>query len=95
MEANQSYTVKALLMLIDGQKLSLIEDAKNSNQYFNKLKNRGIELDEVSVPNIHNCQNHLERSLKQDEENIERAKQYLKRLQAMKPKTDEAKNGNF
>lgn len=78
--AKSSYLIIALQKLLNKDKLSLIEGAKNSNQYFNTVKNNGIELIEVWKPNLTNRGRHLERSLNLTDENITKAIQYLKRL---------------
>jgi hypothetical protein len=49
----------------------------NTNQYFDKIKKRGIELQEIKVKNDHNSQSHLKRSLAISEENIKKAEDYL------------------
>ena len=50
------------------------------NQYFPKIKKRGIELVEIQVQNKHNNQKHLKRFLAKSEENIKKAKDYLNYL---------------
>ena len=83
-----SYLIIALKLLLKGEKLSNIPHAKNSNQYFNAIKNHGIELVEAWKPNLTNTGQHKERSLHQTIDNIERAKKYLEALQGVKPKKD-------
>jgi hypothetical protein len=75
-----SYLIIALIKLLRGEKLSFIEGAKNSNQYFCTIKNKGIELIEVDVPNLTHRGTHLERRLNFTPENIKRAENYLERL---------------
>jgi hypothetical protein len=75
-----SYLIIALNKLLNGERLSFIEGAKNSNQYFCTIKNKGIELIEVEVPNLINRGYHLERRLNFTDENIDLAKAYLNRL---------------
>jgi hypothetical protein len=75
-----SYLIIALQDFLKGKRLSFIKGAKNSNQYFCTIKNKGIELIEVDVPNLTNRGYHLERRLNETPENIQRAKDYLKRL---------------
>jgi len=75
-----SYLIIALIKLLKGERLSFIEGAKNSNQYFCTIKNKGIELIEVEVPNLTNQGYHLERRLNFTDENIELAQKYLERL---------------
>lgn len=75
-----SYLIIALTRLLKGERLSFIEGAKNSNQYFCTIKNKGIELIEVEVPNLTNRGYHLERRLNLTDENIELAQKYLERL---------------
>jgi len=79
-----SYLIIALNKLLDGKSLSFIEGAKNSNQYFCMIKNHGIELIEVSKPNLTNKGYHLDRRLNLTAENIERAENYLYSLQGLK-----------
>lgn len=75
-----SYLIVALTKLLNGERLSFIQGAKNSNQYFCTIKNKGIELIEVEVPNLTNRGYHLERRLNPTDENIDLAKTYLNRL---------------
>lgn len=79
-----SYLITALTKLLKGERLSYITGAKNSNQYFCTLKNKGIELIEVEVPNLANRGNHLERRLNLTNDNIRLAEDYLKRLKGSK-----------
>ena len=79
-----SYLISVLRLLLKGKTLSNITGAKNSNQYFNTIKNHGVELVEVWQPNLINVGRHKERSLHQTIENIERAEKYLESLQGMK-----------
>ena len=67
-----------LIDLLDGKGLvSSDKYYSNTNQYFNKIKKRGIELVEMPVQNKHNSQKHLKRFLVKSEENIKKAKNYL------------------
>lgn len=75
-----SYLIIALTRLLKGEKLSYIEGAKNSNQYFNIVKNYGIELIEVWKPNLLNSGKHKERRLNFTEDNVKLAQDYLERL---------------
>ena len=84
MKTKSSHLITTLELLLDGKKLSSITNAKNSNQYFNTIKNHGVELVEVWQSNLINVGRHKERSLHQTIENIERAKKYLESLQGMK-----------
>lgn len=79
-----SYLIVALIQLLKGKRLSDIKGAKNSNQYFCTIKNKGIELIEVEVPNLANRGNHLERRLNMTDENINLAQNYLDRLKRTK-----------
>jgi len=88
MKRGTSYLIIALKGLLNGDKLSNIPNAKNSNQYFATIKKHGIELVEVWKPNLTNSGTHKERSLHQTLENIERAKKYLETLQGIKHKKD-------
>ena len=84
MNRKSSYLIIALKRLLNGEKLSFIAGAKNSNQYFCIIKNHGIELVEVYKPNLSNMGKHKERSLHMTQENILRAKKYLNSLQGVK-----------
>jgi len=79
-----SYLIVALTKLLKSERLSYIEGAKNSNQYFCTIKNKGIELIEVEVPNLTNRGYHLERRLNLTDENIKHAQDYLERLKRTK-----------
>lgn len=79
-----SYLIVALTKLLKSERLSYIQGAKNSNQYFCTIKNKGIELIEVEVPNLTNRGNHLERRLNMTDENIKHAQDYLDRLKRTK-----------
>ena len=79
-----SHLINILSALLDGKKLASIDiRASNSNQYFCTIKNNGIELIEVSKPNLTNRGNHLERRLNTSAENMEKAKDYLSRLRGI------------
>ncbi len=74
----KSYTMNILIDLLDGKQLTATDKHySNTNQYFNKIKKRGIELVEMPVQNKHNSQKHLKRFLVKSEKNIEKAKNYL------------------
>lgn len=75
-----SYLITALQQLLNKKRLSDIEGAKNSNQYFCTIKNKSIELIEVEIPNLTNRGTHLERRLHLTDENIKKANDYLSRL---------------
>lgn len=83
MKRATSYLIIALKRLLDGETLSELPPAKNSNQYFATIKKHGIELVEVWKPNLTNPGVHKERNLHQTIENIERAKKYLEALQGV------------
>lgn len=53
--------------------------ASNSNQYFVKIKNDGIELIEWNIPDDGM---HLKRRLNVTDENIKKAKNFLAKLQS-------------
>lgn len=89
-----SYLIIALNKLLDGKSLSFIQGAKNSNQYFCTIKNHGIELIEVSKPNLTNRGYHLDRRLNLTAENIERAENYLYSLQGIKDRKITNQNQN-
>jgi hypothetical protein len=75
-----SYLIITLQKLLNEKKLSNVEGAKNSNQYFCTIKNNSIELIEVWKPNLTNRGRHLERRLNLTDENIKKTKNYLKQL---------------
>ncbi len=73
-----SHTARILQKLLQGETLiSSDVFASNTNQYFNHIKNQGIELIEWNDPTEGR---HLKRKLNKTEENIERATNYLKKL---------------
>ena len=77
----KSYTMDILIDLLDGKQLTATDKHySNTNQYFNNIKKRGIELVEIQVQNKHNNQKHLKRFLAKSEENIKKAKDYLNYL---------------
>ena len=77
----KSYTMTILIDLLDGKQLTATDKHySNTNQYFRKIKKRGIELVEIQVQNKHNNQKHLKRFLAKSEENIKKAKDYLNYL---------------
>ena len=74
----KSYTMDILIDLLDGKQLTATDKHySNTNQYFGKIKKRGIELVEIKVQNKHNSQKHFKRFLAKSEENIKKAKNYL------------------
>lgn len=76
-----SHTMNILIDLLDGKGLvSSDKNYSNTNQYFGQIKNRGIELVELKIPNKHNSQTHYKRFLVKSEENIKKAKDYLNYL---------------
>lgn len=80
MHRGSSYLIIVLQQLLEEQRLSDIKGAKNSNQYFCTIKNKGIELIEEKVPNLTNSGSHLVRRLSLAKENIKKATDYLHRL---------------
>ena len=81
MEEKSSHLITILTDLLEGKRLASIDiKASNSNQYFCTIKNKGIELIEVEVPNLFRRRNHLERRLNLTEENIKKANEYVERL---------------
>lgn len=79
-----SHLINILSELLEGKtKASIDIKASNSNQYFCAIKNNGIELIEVSKPNLTNRGHHLERRLNTSEENVEKAKEYLLKLKGV------------
>mgnify|MGYP000187348023 FL=1 len=74
----KSYTMNILIDLLDGKQLTATDKHySNTNQYFGKIKKRGIELVEIQVQNKQNSQKHLKRFLAKSEENIKKAKDFL------------------
>jgi len=59
--------------------------ASNTNQYFPPIKDQGIELIEWNDPTEGR---HLKRKLNMTDENIERAKKYLKKLTGVSDELD-------
>lgn len=79
-----SYKAQILGRLLEGETLCSSDFYySNSNQYFGKIKDDGVELIEVRKPNKHNRGYHLARTLKRDPKNLKRAmelhKKYLGR----------------
>lgn len=82
-----THTITILKQLLTGTAMSSNDMmASNSNQYFREIKKHGIALVEVWTPNRTNNGRHKERSLHQTIDNIERAKQYLQKLQGISHK---------
>ena len=78
MQQYVSYTMTILIELLDGKQLTATDkNYSNTNQYFGRIKKRGIELVELKIPNKHNSQKHYKRFLAKSEENIKKAKNYL------------------
>jgi len=84
MKKSTTFLIIALKRLLDGETLTDLPPAKNSNQYFATIKKHGVALVEVWKPNIANAGQHKERSLHQTIENIERAKKYLESLHGIR-----------
>ena len=64
--------------LINGQTLSSADIfASNCNQYFCTIKNNGIELIEIKVPNKKTKGYHLARKLSPKTDNIKKARDFL------------------
>jgi len=73
-----SHTAKILKKFLNGETvISSDVFASNTNQYFNQIKNQGIELIEWNDPTEGR---HLKRKLNMTQKNIERARKYLKKL---------------
>lgn len=78
MNAIPSYTMIILSDFLNGKTLtSTDKNYSNTNQYFGKIKKRGIELLEIKVKNRNNSQKHFERSLVKNKDNIQKARDYL------------------
>lgn len=76
-----SHTMTILIELLEGKGLvSSDKNYSNTNQYFGQIKNRGIELVELKIPNKHNSQIHYKRFLAKSDDNIQKAKDYLNYL---------------
>lgn len=76
-----SHTMTILIELLEGKGLvSSDKNSSNTNQYFGQIKNRGIELVELKIPNKHNSQKHYKRFLAKSDDNIQKAKDYLNYL---------------
>ena len=76
-----SNTMTILIELLDGKQLTATDKHySNTNQYFGKIKKRGIELVEMKIPNKNNPQKHYRRFLANNEANIKKAKDYLSYL---------------
>jgi len=87
-----SHIITIMKLLLKGEAVTSIDQlASNSNQYFGTIKKHGIELIEVWKPNLTNAGRHKERSLHQTIDNINRAKEYLAKLQG-RLKYDEVGN---
>ena len=73
------YKIKALELFLEYE--TLTSSVKflgiNPNQYFCEIKNNGIELVEIRVPNKNNAGTHKERTLLKSKENIIKAKKIL------------------
>ncbi|WP_419677626.1 hypothetical protein ACN2EN_08210 [Aliarcobacter lanthieri] len=84
MNNKTTHLINILTQLLEGKKLSSIDiRASNSNQYFCTIKNNGIELIEVTKPNLTNKGYHLERRLNLSDDNLRKAKKYLDRLKGI------------
>ena len=78
MAKKKTHAVKILYKILQGETLiSSDVFASNTNQYFNQIKNQGIELIEWNDPTEGR---HLKRKLNMTDKNIERAKKYLNKL---------------
>ena len=81
MQQYVSYTMTILIELLDGKQLTATDkNYSNTNQYFGRIKKRGIELVETQVQNKHNSQKHYKRFLAKSDDNIQKAKDYLNYL---------------
>ena len=79
MSARNSYKIKALELFLEYETLTSNVNflGINPNQYFCEIKNNGIELVEIRVPNKTNKGTHLERTLLKSKKNIIKAKEIL------------------
>ena len=73
------YKIKALELFLEYETLTSSVNflGINPNQYFCEIKNNGIELVEIRVPNKTNKGTHKERTLLKSKENIIKAKKIL------------------
>ncbi len=79
-----THIITILKRLLDGEAMSSNDMmASNSNQYFRTIKKHGIALIEVRTHNRTNNGYHKERSLHIETDNVDRAKNYLKKLQGV------------
>jgi len=79
MNKKTSHVINILTRLIKGETLiSSDVFASNTNQYFGKIKDQGIELVEWNTPEEGR---HLKRKLNRTAENLEKANKYLYSLQ--------------
>ena len=89
MNTKTSHKIVILIDLLKGKSLTSIDSiASNRNQYFTAIKKQGIELIEVRENNRFNSGKHKVRRLNQSIENIQRAKNYLNRLQGKNSKSE-------
>ena len=73
-----SHTMKILIKFLNGETvISSDVFASNTNQYFGHIKDEGIKLIEWNDPKDGK---HLKRKLETSEENIKKAREYLKKL---------------
>lgn len=73
-----THTVKILIKLLNNETLiSSDVFASNTNQYFSQIKNQGIQLIEWNDPAEGR---HHKRRLEMSEDNINKAKEYLKKI---------------
>ena len=85
MKTKSTHLITILELLLEGKKLSSNDlFISNSNQYFVFLKKQGIALEEVWKPNVKNKGKHKERSLLKTENNLAKARSYLKYLKGIK-----------
>lgn len=79
-----THLISILEDLLNNKTLASLDiKASNANQYFCTIKNNGIELIEVSVPNLMTRGNHLERRLNPTGQNTDKAKVYLNMLKGL------------
>lgn len=77
-----SHTMKILIKFLNGETvISSDVFASNTNQYFGHIKDEGIKLIEWNDPKDGK---HLKRKLETSEENIKKAREYLKKLEGSK-----------
>jgi tRNA A37 threonylcarbamoyladenosine biosynthesis protein TsaE len=75
----KTHTMKILIKFLNGETVVSSDIfASNTNQYFGHIKDEGIKLIEWNDPKEGR---HLKRKLETSEENIKKAREYLRKLE--------------